>query len=105
MLSRFDHSRRVAKFVPFEFGSIKQDLMPMFEVNVLGLIRVTKGVLPFLRQSQGRIVNVGSMAGRMTFGSLTGYCVSVLAGSSYWMLFTLLLWLLSSAKDDQARGS
>ena len=67
----------VAQFTPFEFGNIEQDLMPMFAVNVFGLIRVTKGLLPFLRQSQGRLVNVGSVSDRVTIGGLTGYSVSV----------------------------
>ena len=45
----------------------------MFEVNVFGLMRMTKAFLPFLRQSQGRIVNVGSVASLFTIGGLTGY--------------------------------
>ena len=54
----------------------------MFEVNVFGLIRMTKGFLPFLRQSQGRIVNVGSVSDRVTIGGLTGYSVSALGANT-----------------------
>jgi len=39
-----------------------------FETNVLGLMRLTQLVLPKMRaQRWGRIVNVGSMGGRLTF--------------------------------------
>ena len=43
-----------------------------FEVNIFGLARLTQLVLPHMRQQQsGRIINVGSMGGRLTsyFGS------------------------------------
>ena len=39
-----------------------------FETNVFGLVRLTQLVLPAMRaQRWGRIVNVGSMGGRLTF--------------------------------------
>jgi NAD(P)-dependent dehydrogenase (short-subunit alcohol dehydrogenase family) len=39
-----------------------------FETNVFGLIRLTQLVLPDMRaRRQGRIVNIGSMGGRLTF--------------------------------------
>ena len=55
-----------------EYGSIEEvDLDKVrreFETNVFGLARLTQLVLPAMRAAgQGRIVNVGSMGGRLTF--------------------------------------
>ncbi len=39
-----------------------------FETNVFGLVRLTQLVLPGMRaRRQGRIINIGSMGGRLTF--------------------------------------
>jgi NAD(P)-dependent dehydrogenase (short-subunit alcohol dehydrogenase family) len=44
------------------------DLRRQFETNVFGLLRLAQLVLPGMRaRGGGRIVNVGSMGGRMTF--------------------------------------
>ena len=44
------------------------DVRKQFETNVFGLIRMSQLVLPAMRgQGYGRIVNVGSMGGRLTF--------------------------------------
>jgi NADP-dependent 3-hydroxy acid dehydrogenase YdfG len=46
----------------------------MYEVNVIGLLNVTKALLPALVNSgQGLIVNVGSTAGRATYEGGGGY--------------------------------
>ena len=55
-----------------EYGPIEEsDLVrvrAMFETNVFGLARLTQLVLPAMRRSRsGRIVNIGSMGGRITF--------------------------------------
>jgi NADP-dependent 3-hydroxy acid dehydrogenase YdfG len=55
-----------------EFGPIEEaDLervRTMFETNVFGLARMTQLVLPAMRRARsGRIVNIGSMGGRITF--------------------------------------
>lgn len=44
------------------------DAQRQLDVNVLGLARMTQLVLPYMRQQKhGRIVNVASIAGRITF--------------------------------------
>ena len=44
------------------------DVRAQFETNVFGLIRMSQLVLPAMRrQGWGRIVNVGSMGGKLTF--------------------------------------
>ncbi|MEP3279935.1 MAG: SDR family oxidoreductase [Stappiaceae bacterium] len=43
-------------------------LTALFDVNVIGLHRVTRAVLPTLRrQNDGLIINIGSILGRITF--------------------------------------
>src|SRR5262250_1756401 len=45
-----------------------EQVRELFEVNVIGLHRVTRAVLPALRrQGEGLVVNVGSILGRVTF--------------------------------------
>ena len=54
------------------FGAIEEgtpeEYRPMFETNVFGLARMTQLVLPGMRAARcGRIVNIGSMGGRLVF--------------------------------------
>jgi NADP-dependent 3-hydroxy acid dehydrogenase YdfG len=50
------------------------DWRRMYDVNVLGLLRVTQALLPALRSSgDGLIVNVGSTAGRIVYEGGAGY--------------------------------
>jgi len=55
-----------------EYGPIEETdldrVRTMFETNVFGLARISQLVLPAMRRSRsGRIVNIGSMGGRITF--------------------------------------
>ena len=45
----------------------------MMDVNYFGTVRVTLSVLPLIRKTEGRIVNVASIAGRVAFPSLVAY--------------------------------
>lgn len=54
----------VAQYLPAEWGSDVEEYERMFNVNVYGLVRVTKAFLPLLRRSKGRVVNLSSMAGK-----------------------------------------
>ena len=60
-----------------------EDYKKMFNVNVLGTVTVTKSFLPMIRKSQGRIVNVASIAGRMGLPSQPAYCASKYAVEGY----------------------
>lgn len=50
-----------------------------FEVNVVGLLGVTQAALPLLRRGRGRIVNIGSIGGRVTSPMVGPYCASKFA--------------------------
>lgn len=55
-------------------GASSDDLRRQFDTNVLGLIQVTKEVLPVMREAgRGTIVNISSMGGRLTFPLLSAY--------------------------------
>ncbi len=62
---------------PIELLPMKE-LRQQFEVNVFGLIAMTQAFLPMLRKSHGRIVNVGSIAGKVTTPFIGAY-----SGSKY----------------------
>jgi Short-chain alcohol dehydrogenase of unknown specificity len=53
------------------------EMMRMFDVNVYGLVRMIQAVSPYMRQqNSGRIINVGSISGKLT-GCVNGaYCAS-----------------------------
>jgi len=56
-----------ALFGAFE-ASTSQSVKNQYETNVLGLMDVTREIIPFFRkQKQGVIINVSSVAGKMTF--------------------------------------
>ena len=54
-----------------------EDWIGMWEVNVLGLMRVTRSCLPLLRKAKhGHVVNLGSIAGFETYVGGAGYTAS-----------------------------
>ncbi|KAK7072899.1 (2R,3R)-2,3-butanediol dehydrogenase, partial [Halocaridina rubra] len=52
------------------------------EVNYFGMVSSTKSFLPLIRLAKGRIVNVTSMAGRITVPMMGGYCGSKYAAEA-----------------------
>ncbi len=60
---------------PLEYVPL-ENVRHQFEVNVFGLLAVTQAFLPMLRRGPGRIVNVGSIAGRVTSPLVGPYCAS-----------------------------
>ncbi|XP_068266224.1 retinol dehydrogenase 16-like [Nyctibius grandis] len=53
----------------------KDDFVKVLDVNLVGLIEVTLSLLPLVRQARGRVVNVASVMGRLSFFG-GGYCIS-----------------------------
>ncbi|XP_069132411.1 retinol dehydrogenase 7-like [Argopecten irradians] len=48
----------------------------VLDINLFGTIRLTKALLPLIRRSKGRIVNVSSLLGRITMAGNGAYSVS-----------------------------
>src|SRR5581483_3387516 len=65
----------VAVSMPIEFLPL-DELRRQLEVNVVGQVAVTQAFLPALRSTRGRIVNVGSIAGRSALPFLGAYAAS-----------------------------
>lgn len=63
---------------PLEFLPISE-LRRQLEVNVVGQIAVTQAMLPLLRESKGRIVNIGSISGRSALPMTGAYAASKFA--------------------------
>ena len=61
---------------PLEIVSL-DELRWQFEVNVFGLVAVTQAAIPRIRRAEGgRLVHVGSIAGKVTTPLMTPYCAS-----------------------------
>ncbi|CAA9586383.1 MAG: Short-chain dehydrogenase/reductase SDR [uncultured Thermomicrobiales bacterium] len=68
----------IAVSAPLEFVPI-EDLRMQLEVNVIGQVAVTQAFLPLLRVAQGRIVNMGSIGGRVALPLVGAYAASKFA--------------------------
>ncbi|HRI37683.1 MAG TPA: SDR family oxidoreductase [Nitrospira sp.] len=55
------------------------DFRRQLEVNVIGQLAVTQAFLPLIRQARGRIINMGSIAGRSTIPMMGAYSASKFA--------------------------
>lgn len=63
---------------PLEFQPM-DDFRQQLEVNLFGHLAVTQAFLPLIRQGHGRIVNVGSIGGRLVLPLHGGYSASKFA--------------------------
>ena len=63
---------------PIEFLPLA-DLRRQLEINVIGQVAVTQAFLPLIRTGRGRIVNMGSIAGRMATPFTGAYAASKFA--------------------------
>ena len=61
--------------MPLEFIPL-DELRRQLEVNLVGQVAVTQALLPNLRSARGRVVNVGSIAGRSSLPFLGAYAAS-----------------------------
>ncbi|MDO8556293.1 MAG: SDR family oxidoreductase [Nanoarchaeota archaeon] len=60
--------------------SSEEDLQNLMDTNYFGTVHITKAVLPsMLKQGNGHIVNIASVAGKAGFPGNTGYCASKFA--------------------------
>lgn len=64
-------------------GVPMQELRLQMDVNFFGLYEVTQTFLPLLRKSSGRIVNIGSIAGKVTPALFTPYSCSKFAVEAF----------------------
>jgi NAD(P)-dependent dehydrogenase (short-subunit alcohol dehydrogenase family) len=65
----------IAIAMPLEFIPL-DELRRQLEVNVIGQVAVTQAFIPHLRRSRGRVVFVGSIAGRSALPFLGAYAAS-----------------------------
>lgn len=68
----------VAVVGPLEFVALA-DLRRVLDVNVVGQVAVTQAFLPLLRRARGRIVNMGSISGRVASPFVGPYAMSKFA--------------------------
>ncbi len=60
---------------PIEFVPVDV-VRRLFEVNVFGMLAVTQACLPLLRAARGRVINMGSIAGKAVTPYVVPYCMS-----------------------------
>jgi short-subunit dehydrogenase len=68
----------IAVAAPLEFLPIDR-LRQQLEINLIGQVAVTQAFLPLLRRARGRIVNIGSIGGRVAVPFLGPYAASKFA--------------------------
>jgi short-subunit dehydrogenase len=60
-----------------------EELVKLFEVNLIGLHRVTKAMLPYIRKNKGRIINIGSSSSFFAGPGMGPYAASKFAVRAY----------------------
>lgn len=76
-----------------EIGS-KEAWQEVFDVNVLGLLDVARQSIPYLRQTEGHLISIGSIAYEIAYAGGADYCASKAAQRR--VMETLRLELLGS---------
>ncbi|GFN78488.1 11-cis retinol dehydrogenase, partial [Plakobranchus ocellatus] len=65
----------VGSHVEFEL-TLKSYFRRMIDVNLMGVVNVTRAFLPLVRAAKGRIINIASMAGRTGLPGFSAYSAS-----------------------------
>ena len=68
----------IAMAAPIEFVPISE-LRQLMELNLIGQVAVTQAFLPLLRIAEGRVVNMGSIGGRVALPLMGPYAASKFA--------------------------
>ena len=66
----------------------------MASVNLFGTIRMTKAMLPLIRKSKGRIVNVSSTLGRQSGPFMSAYRSASKSNETFKSVWTFLLFFI-----------
>ena len=51
-----------------------EDWEAMMQINVLGVLRMTRAILPLMHGTNGYIINIGSIAGHVAYENGAAYC-------------------------------
>jgi 3-hydroxybutyrate dehydrogenase len=63
-------------------GSV-EEYQKQLDVNLMGMVRVTRRFLPLIRKSRGRIINLSSIMSQTNVPGINGYCVSKAAAAKF----------------------
>lgn len=89
ILEGYDQIEVLVNNAGFAVGGFSEELTiddyrRQFETNLFGVIAVTNAVLPFMRaKGRGRIINIGSISGKVGFPGLSAYTASKHALEGY----------------------
>ena len=61
----------------------EDDLRYLFELNFFSVVFLTKEMLPFLEKTKGTVINVSSVAGKISLPFMGGYCASKYALNAF----------------------
>jgi 3-hydroxy acid dehydrogenase/malonic semialdehyde reductase len=53
-----------------------EDWEGMFQSNVLGILKMTRAILPLMKDTKGTIINIGSVAGHGVYEGGAAYCAA-----------------------------
>ncbi|CAB4010261.1 short-chain dehydrogenase reductase family 9C member 7-like, partial [Paramuricea clavata] len=72
----------VSRIGPLDWQTL-EEMKKMADVNLWGLIDVTKTFLPLLKMSGGHLINVSSIGGRLSLPYMGAYCASKFAVEAF----------------------